>query len=94
LLEILEKQKGEKMFYKFFFDGMWFGWIFWVGIIALVIWLLVNQSNRNREFYQRQHQLPTPPTPQQESPLDIIKTRYAKGEITKEQFEQMKKDLG
>jgi putative membrane protein len=29
-----------------------------------------------------------------ESPLDILKRRYALGEITKEQFEQMKKDIG
>ena len=79
------------MFHNFFFGGMWFGWIFWVGIIALVIWLLFNQSNRNRDYYQ--HQSPPQP-PKQESPLDIIKMRYAKGEITKEQFEQMKKDLG
>ena len=29
-----------------------------------------------------------------QSPLDILKARYAEGEITKEQFEEMKRDLG
>ena len=29
-----------------------------------------------------------------DTPLDILKTRYAKGEITKEQLSEMKKDLG
>ncbi len=28
-----------------------------------------------------------------ETPLSILKTRYAKGEITKEEFDAMKKDL-
>lgn len=29
-----------------------------------------------------------------ETPLDILKARYAKGEITKEQFDEMKRTLG
>lgn len=28
-----------------------------------------------------------------ESPLDILKRRYARGEITREQFEQMRRDI-
>jgi putative membrane protein len=30
---------------------------------------------------------------QNESPLDILRRRYAKGEIAREEYEKMKKDL-
>ncbi|MER3458966.1 MAG: SHOCT domain-containing protein, partial [Chloroflexota bacterium] len=29
-----------------------------------------------------------------QTPFDILKARYAKGEISKEQFEEMKRNLG
>jgi putative membrane protein len=32
-------------------------------------------------------------TPSRAAPLDTAKMRYAKGEISKEEFEQLKKDL-
>jgi putative membrane protein len=31
---------------------------------------------------------------QKEKPLEILKRRYARGEITREVFEQMKRELG
>lgn len=52
------------------------------GVILLAGWVA---------SYVRQ---PAMATPAQESPLDIIKMRLAKGEITKEQYDQLKQDLG
>ncbi|HEX7400705.1 MAG TPA: SHOCT domain-containing protein [candidate division Zixibacteria bacterium] len=60
-----------------------FMWIFWIliiiGLFFLVKWL-VEQSRSNQ-------------TRQDESSLEILRKRYAKGEINKEEFEQKKKDL-
>ena len=63
-----------------------FGWLmmllFWGLIIAgamLVIRWLVDQTRS--------------PALGSETALDVMKRRYAKGEITKEQFEAMKRDL-
>jgi putative membrane protein len=65
--------------------GMWIGWIIWLVIIAAIIWVVVSLIGRSKRGEENVH-----PT---ESALDILKKRYAKGEITKEQFDQMKKDL-
>ena len=52
------------------------------GVVALVIWLF--QQGR---FFE------TTPASGARSALDILRERYAKGEITREQFEQMRRDL-
>jgi len=64
--------------------GMGFGWIFWIVIVAVVIWAIIRIANTSQNRKS---------DTSGETPLDILKKRYARGEITKEQYEQMKKDL-
>ena len=54
--------------------------VFWGGLIALIVWGIMKLSRRNGSTPKR-------------DPLDIAKERYAKGDIYKEEFEQIKKDL-
>lgn len=65
----------------------WFGGaIMWI-IIFLLILLLIY-------FFVRSARGPAGPYEAgRETPLDIAKKRYARGEISKAQFEEMKKDL-
>ncbi len=60
--------------------------LFWIAVIVAILflirWLIVSARHRSRE---------AGPT---DSALEILKIRYAKGEINKEEFEQKKKDLG
>jgi len=63
-------------------DGQYWGmgWGMWFIplIIILVIYFLIKNNSQNKN---------------QETPMEIIKKRYAKGEITKEQYEEMKKNI-
>ena len=63
--------------------GMGFGWFFWIIIIGVIIWGILQFTNRNQQFNNKDS----------ETPLDIITRRYAKGEITKEEFEEMKNKI-
>ena len=72
---------GPMMHYGFGYGGM-FMWIIFLIAIGLLIYFIV-QTKKTKG------QMPT----QNESHLDILKKRYAKGEITKEEYERMKKDL-
>ena len=67
--------------------GFGLGWIWmllWWAFVILVIvailkWLSGNLSNTGKDSNN--------------NVSDILKERYVRGEITKEQFEQMKKDI-
>ncbi len=69
--------------------GMFIGGLFFLGLIVLVVVLLARGSGSGSRGY-------LPPTRSESSRpahVDILKERYARGEITREEFEQMRKDL-
>ena len=72
------------MFHYFGFNSMWLGWIFWLAVVVLIVWLVSRNSNSQITNYNSRNF---------ESPLDILKRRYAKGEISKEEFDKIKNDL-
>lgn len=65
------------------------------GIFSLVVWAAVIIGTALvAVLLIRSNNIATSPTPpRQETPLDILKARYARGEITPEQYAQMKKEL-
>jgi putative membrane protein len=65
--------------------GMGMGWWWIIGIIVLIaiIWSITKGLNRNNNVSQESGK----------SALDILKERYALGEIDKKEFEERKKDL-
>ncbi len=67
---------------NFGFGGMGFGWIIWLALIVGGYLLLRGRINLN-----------TPDNGGNLSALEILKQRYARGEISKDEFERMKKDL-
>ncbi len=60
-----------------------FMWIFWIAIIVGIIFLVKWMVQQSRPGGQQQG----------ESSLEILKKRYARGEIDKEEYDRKKKDL-
>jgi len=58
-----------------------------IGIVLAVIWIVRQNagSSMNKSSYSAHTSY--------NDALDILKRRYASGEITKDQFEEMKKDI-
>jgi len=60
--------------------GMWFfPLLFWILVIAGAVFIIRWLRERNQET--------------EKSPLEILNKRYASGEIDRDTFEQMKKDI-
>ncbi|MGI9545448.1 MAG: SHOCT domain-containing protein [Cyclobacteriaceae bacterium] len=74
----------ERFWFHWPFSG---GWLTFVLLVLIIVLLLRRRKEQNREVAK-------PTSSSAETPLDILKRRYAKGEVTKNEFEQMKKDLG
>jgi putative membrane protein len=72
---------------EFGWFGMGFGWLFMIlfwglvflGIAALVRWLVAGSSGNSGA--------------ERKSALDILRERYARGEIGRDEFEQKLRDL-
>lgn len=73
-----------------------FGWVGWiinlvitigviVGVVLLVMWLVRQFANGSSKTNLA--------GPQQDTPLDIAQSRYARGDITREEFQQISNDL-
>lgn len=58
--------------------GSWLWMIIWVAALIVMVWLLVDSGR----------------SPAQESPLEVLRGRYAAGEITEEEFRHARDVLG
>jgi putative membrane protein len=59
--------------------------VFWIAVIAAALWLLGNLFPKNSHSQS--------PGDISESAVDILKRRYARGEISKAEYETMRHDL-
>jgi putative membrane protein len=78
---ICGREPGYMMNYGFGYGGM-FMWMIFLIVLVVAIYFVVQALKSKNIAGQAQ-----------DKPLDILKRRYAKGEITKEEFEQIKKEL-
>jgi len=72
---------GPMMHYGFGYGGM-FMWIIFLIVVGLLVYFFV-QAQKTKGPMQGPA----------ETPMDILKRRYAEGAISKEDFDRMKKDL-
>ena len=81
---VADQNNGNHMDWDWGGGGAWFMFgmmaIFWVGVIALGWWAIASYNRRHESARER--------------PIDVARHRYARGEISAEEFERLKRDLG
>lgn len=65
--------------YDYHYFGFPFMIFFWGAVIYFIVWLINKQTPQKSKS--------------EDTPIEILNKRYAKGLINKKEFEQMKKDL-
>lgn len=63
--------------------GMGFGWIIGLLFLGLIVWLVIDQRTPNR----------LKPPENSSDALTILRKRYATGEINRDTYYQMRKEL-
>jgi putative membrane protein len=70
------------------YEGHWFGgglmWLFWALVVAVILWALKISIGSDSSDKQSTAHI---------SALEILKERFARGEIDQEEFESKKKHL-
>lgn len=70
------------------YDTHWFGfggggiWLFWILLLVVAVWVIRIATANGNDMNNGK------------TALDILKERYARGEIDQDEFEQKQRDLG
>ncbi len=78
MMDMMSHWPGWWMFSSMWFFSILFLLLVIVGVMFIARWLLDRNDKES---------------PAKESPLDILKRRYAQGEIDRDTFERMKRDI-
>jgi len=65
--------------------GLLFNLVIIIGVVVLIVWAVKRFTSMNANWNQ---------SSSNQSPREILQARYARGEITPEQYQQMLSDLG
>lgn len=88
------QQQSPQYYGPHMWNGGWHGWFF--GPIMMIVFLAVAVAVVVLlvRWLGGSSQGAAPPAPSGKAPLDILKERFARGEIDKEEFEERRRTLG